>query len=131
MFAAGIMKKKTNQNTVLTRKELKDLRVLARFTSVYCKVHHAPDRQPLLSDIPDVAALRVEKYPVCTECRDFLLYAIQRRLRCPLDPKPVCKHCPVHCYKPDYRQKVREVMRFSGKHLMLRGRIDLLWHYFF
>jgi hypothetical protein len=37
----------------------------------------------------------------------------------------------VHCYRPDYRQKVREIMRFSGKYLLLRGRLDLLWHYFF
>ena len=131
MSVADNMMQKTGGNKDLTRKELKDLRVLAQFTSVYCRMHHGDDRQPLRSEGPAVAALKVEKYPVCPECRDFLLYAIQRRVCCPLDPKPVCKHCPVHCYKPDYRQKVREIMRFSGRHLMLRGRLDLLWHYFF
>ncbi len=115
----------------LTRKERKDLRVLARFTAVYCKAHHPSEKLPLDSEVPGVASLEVGTYPVCASCRDFLYYAIERRLRCPLEPKPICKHCPVHCYRPDYRQKVREIMRFSGKYLMLRGRLDLLWHYFF
>ena len=115
----------------LTRKEKKELRVLAQFTSVYCKVHHNVERLPLESDVPGVAALKVNKYQVCDSCREFLYYAIERRLHCPLDPKPICKHCHVHCYKPDYRQKVREIMRFSGKYLICRGRFDLLWHYFF
>jgi hypothetical protein len=26
---------------------------------------------------------------------------------------------------------VREIMRFSGKRLICRGRFDLLWHYLF
>ena len=126
------MKSLAAKETELTRKEIKDLRVLAQFTSVYCRVHH-PDQEklPLEQDVSGVSALKVHKYPVCDECREFLYYAIERRLRCPLDPRPICKHCPVHCYKPDYRQKVREVMRFSGKYLMKRGRLDLLWHYFF
>lgn len=115
----------------LTRQERKDLRVLAQFTSVYCKVHHQTARQPLANTVPGVVALNAGKYPVCGDCRDFLYYAIERRLRCPLDPKPICKHCPVHCYKPEFREKVRQIMRFSGKYLMLRGRLDLLWHYFF
>ena len=115
----------------LTRKEKKELRVLAQFTSVYCKVHHNVERLPLASDVAGVAALKVNKYPVCDACREFLYYAIERRLHCTLDPKPICKHCHVHCYKPDYLQKVREIMRFSGKYLIFRGRFDLLWHYFF
>ncbi|NOR49648.1 MAG: hypothetical protein GQ530_01275, partial [Desulfuromonadales bacterium] len=40
-------------------------------------------------------------------------------------------HCPVHCYAPEQREKVREIMRFSGQYLIKRGRLDLLWHYFF
>ena len=121
----------TAENVELTDKERKDLRVLAQFTSVYCKVHHVAEKAALHSDTPAFANLNVDKYTVCDSCREFLSYAIERRLRCPLDPRPVCKHCHVHCYKPDYREKVREIMRFSGKYLMMRGRLDLLWHYFF
>jgi hypothetical protein len=94
--------------------ERKDLRLLTLFTRVYCRDHHMP-----------------QGYPLCPECRDLLRYARQRRQRCPLDPKPVCKKCPVHCYKPVHRQQVRKIMRYSGMTLVKRGRLDLLWHYFF
>jgi len=114
----------------LTPKELKDLKVLAVFTSTYCRQHHKGDRQPLVC-LPGLGRRQAERYSCCTDCRDLLSYAFDRRLRCPLDPKPTCKHCPVHCYRPGHREKVREIMRFSGAYLLKRGRLDLLWHYFF
>lgn len=113
----------------LTRKERKDLKILALFTSVYCSAHHAAVREPLSSLPPDMAKL--QRYRYCAECRDFLQYAIDRRLKCPLTDKPSCKHCQVHCYHPGHREKVRQVMRFSGQALIRRGRLDLLWHYLF
>ncbi len=115
----------------LTRKELKDLKVLLQFTAVYCANRHTSDRTTVITAEPDLQSLPLHKFPVCKECSDFLLYAFERRLHCPLEDKPICKHCTVHCYKPDHREKVREIMRFSGQHLIKRGRFDLLWHYFF
>ncbi len=119
------------QNPQLTSGEIKDLQVLAQFTSVYCRVHHEGEKTSFAADRTRVTGLKLEKYPLCEECSDFLFYAIERRLRCPLEPKPICKHCHVHCYRPGHREKVREIMRFSGKYLIMRGRLDLLWHYFF
>jgi len=122
-----------NAQTVrpLGRKEIKDLLVLIRFTEVYCSAKHAGERECLPGGLDLPAEIDLERYQYCDECAQFLQYAIERRLRCPLDPKPACKHCEVHCYKPAMREKVREVMRFSGPALIKRGRIDLLWHYFF
>ena len=115
----------------LTRKELKDLKVLLQFTAVYCRAKHAEGRAVITADEAGLHGLPLHKYPVCEECREFLLYAFDRRLHCPLEERPVCKHCTVHCYKPGHREKVREIMRFSGQYLIKRGRLDLLWHYFF
>ena len=115
----------------LTPKEIKDLKILALFTAVYCQGHHAGPRQSLIVTEPALRAVLLEKYPVCSDCATFLAYACERRLCCPLDDKPACKHCPVHCYRPAHREKVRDIMRFSGKYLIRRGRLDLLWHYFF
>jgi hypothetical protein len=125
------MKLPDNVTTPLTRRERKDLEVLALFTSVYCRAHQHGSRSPLQATDPGLQALSLHKAPVCPACAEFLAYAFERRLRCPLEEKPACKHCPMHCYKPDYRDKVRDIMRFSGKHLLRRGRLDLLWHYFF
>lgn len=122
-------------NTPLTStpdpKEIKDLRVLAQFTSVYCRVHHEGPRESLVPREDWGADINLSRFQMCASCREFLDYAIERRLRCPLDPKPTCKHCHIHCYRPGHREQVLEIMRFSGKYLMKRGRLDLLWHYFF
>ncbi len=108
-------------------KETKDLRVLALFTSVYCVDHHKADEPVALElGLPGTAG-----YRYCVTCADFLRYAIKRRQCCPLEPRPTCKNCHVHCYSEGHREKVREIMRYSGKALIMRGRLDLLWHYFF
>lgn len=125
------MKQQTTPTQALTPREVKDLKILALFTSVYCRVHHAETQSALVVDDPELNRLPLHKYPVCADCAGFLGYAFERRLRCPLEEKPTCKHCPVHCYKPGHREKVREIMRFSGQHLIRRGRLDLLWHYLF
>jgi len=125
--------KNTSNKTVhpLTHKEIKDLKVLLQFTAVYCREKHDDDRSVIATDESELQRLPLQKYPVCHECCEFLLYAFERRLRCPLEERPVCKHCHVHCYEPRQREKVREIMRFSGQYLIKRGRLDLLWHYFF
>ena len=115
----------------LTRREIKDLKILAHFTATWCRARHQEPRAPLRPEGPEQELLGLHRFPLCTCCRDFLAYAMARRLHCPLDPKPSCKHCPVHCYRPGHREQVREIMRFSGRRLLLRGRLDLLWHYFF
>ena len=46
------------------------------------------------------------------------------------DPKPMCKKCETQCYHGEYRAKIREVMKFSGMHLIKHGRVDMLYHYF-
>ena len=120
-----------NRSNDLDRMETKDLKVLALFTSVYCREHHGGVKLPLDAVALGMAGASLSRYRVCEECREFLAYAIERRLRCPLDPKPTCKHCQIHCFRSGHRDKVREIMRFSGKHLMRRGRLDLLWRYFF
>lgn len=119
------------QQPGLTRRESKDLNVLALFAAVYCRSHHFGERTPLVPPGPEYAPLQLVRYPLCADCRKFLAYAFSRRRHCPLDPKPACKNCPVHCYRSDYREQVRRIMRFSGRHLLLRGRLDLLWHYLF
>lgn len=110
-----------------TDKETKDLRLLALFTRVYCRDHHADCERTAF----DLGLPKTADYRYCAACADFLRYAIERRQRCPLKPKPSCKHCEVHCYRPGHREKVREIMRYSGKALIRRGRLDLLWHYLF
>lgn len=115
----------------MTRKEIKDLGILIQFTAVFCKVHHKGPKQNLKVDDPALQEVPLRRDPLCGECQEFLLYALQRRIACPLEDRPSCKHCHIHCYRPGHRDKVRQIMRFSGQYLIRRGRLDLLWHYLF
>jgi hypothetical protein len=121
----------TNLPGELTRKELKDLRVLACFIECWCGAQHDATLRAGIAGDAALAPLAFNDVRLCPECRGLLDYAIARRRGCPLDPKPACKDCPIHCYKPVHRAEIRKIMRFSGRHLILRGRLDLLWHYFF
>ena len=91
----------------------KNLFILKKFIHVYCRGHHGRRGREL-----------------CVECLDLLNYARTRVEKCPYDPKPKCKECPTHCYKPDYRQRMKAVMRYSGMYYVKRGRIDWLIRYF-
>lgn len=113
-----------------TREQIIDIKVLVKFTLVYCRAKHSGNKA--LADIPSSLQATFRKgVHLCPDCAAFLAYALMKRSKCPLDPKPSCKHCPIHCYSKEYRAKVREIMAFSGRRMLLRGRLDYLWHYFF
>ncbi|HZV82152.1 MAG TPA: nitrous oxide-stimulated promoter family protein [Geobacteraceae bacterium] len=115
----------------LTAQQLKDLRILARFIQVYCHAKHHRQNSGELA-LPQELQPRLSRHTtICPECAELLEHGIRKRHLCPLDPKPACKNCHIHCYGPAYRQKIREIMSFSGRKLLLRGRVDYLWHYFF
>lgn len=43
-----------------------------------------------------------------------------RRSKCPYsDDKPFYSNCKIHCYKPEMREKIRRVMRYSGPRIVL------------
>ena len=63
---------------------------------------------------------KVHHNDLCGECQALLVYAHQRLDACKFgEEKPSCKKCPVHCYKPDMREKIRRVMRFAGPRMIL------------
>lgn len=35
-----------------------------------------------------------------------------------METKTFCSNCRVHCYKPAMREKIRQVMRFSGPRML-------------
>jgi hypothetical protein len=69
---------------------------------IYCKAHHNTHDG------------------LCPECTEFRAYAFVRLEKCPFqEKKSTCGKCLVHCYRPDMKQKVKKVMRYSGPRMML------------
>ena len=108
----------------------RDLRTLTRFIQIYCHGHHYHQAPAVLRgmDLQKIAGKPVELCPPCTK---LLQHALVKRTHCQRNPKPQCKDCPSHCYAPNYRQQIREVMRFSGMKLLFSGRLDYLFHLLF
>ncbi|MBW2561710.1 MAG: nitrous oxide-stimulated promoter family protein [Deltaproteobacteria bacterium] len=70
------------------------------------------------------------KEGLCPECRELLAYVTGRLERCPLqENKPKCSKCPVHCYKPAMREKIRAVMKYAGPRMLYRHPILAGRHY--
>ncbi|HEY6873378.1 MAG TPA: nitrous oxide-stimulated promoter family protein [Geobacteraceae bacterium] len=113
----------------LTNAQQRDLKVLANFIRVYCAARH---RNQAAATLPGELAETFRKgISLCPDCQGLLTYALTKRRNCPLDPKPSCKECHIHCYSKEYRTRIREIMAFSGRRMIMRGRLDYLWHYLF
>ena len=111
----------------ITKQQKKDIKLIGKFVEVYCDGKHRGAEHSSI-----VLPAGLGEHSLCPECASFLGYAITRRLKCPLEAeKPSCKHCRTHCYAKPQLAKVKEIMAYSGRTLMLRGRLDYIWHYFF
>lgn len=66
---------------------------------------------------------------LCEECAQLNEYARLRSDKCPfMETKTFCSNCKVHCYKPDMREKIREVVRFSGPRMIFRHPVAAVRH---
>jgi len=98
-----------------------------------------PNTGPVIAKEKDVVLKMIRLYcekkhgstkdNLCLDCLDLLEYSHHRLNHCQYgDEKPTCRKCETHCYKPEMRQKIKDVMRFSGPRLALRAPIDWIKH---
>lgn len=73
--------------------------------------------------------LKEKNAVLCPECEELLRYAHARLDRCPFGQKKTsCKHCSVHCYKPAMRERMQQVMRFSGPRMLIYAPWEAIKH---
>lgn len=69
------------------------------------------------------------KQGLCPECAALDEYARMRSDKCPfMETKTFCSNCKVHCYKSEMREKIRNVMRFSGPRMLFVHPIMAIRH---
>ena len=79
--------------------------------ALYCRAHHEAGAEP------------------CDTCRALIVYAHKRLEACPFQQdKPTCGHCRVHCYKPEARGAIQEIMRYAGPRMLWRHPLLALRH---
>lgn len=93
----------------------RETRTVRLMIGIYCRRHH--------SSRPRSAA------GVCPECEALAEYASARLARCPFgDRKTVCRDCRVHCYRPDMRERIRQVMRYAGPRMIFHHPLAAIRH---
>lgn len=96
----------------IEKKRKKEQYVVEQMIHLYCQRHHHSDKKEM-----------------CPECQALSDYAKYRSEKCPfMEKKTFCANCKVHCYKPEMREKIRKVMRYSGPRMILYHPILAVWH---
>ena len=86
---------------------------------LYCQKQHKTLRK----------ASGLKKMDLCPECAKLEEYARMRSDQCPfMETKTFCSNCKVHCYKPDMRERIRVVMRFSGPRMLFVHPVAAIRH---
>lgn len=66
---------------------------------------------------------------LCPSCEELLEYAHARLTHCPFGKaKPTCRLCPIHCYKREMKERMRQVMRYAGPRMLLYHPLIALRH---
>jgi uncharacterized Fe-S cluster-containing protein len=92
-------------------KREREKKTVSLMIGLYCKKNHG------------------KRTGLCPECAALNEYARLRSDKCPfMETKTFCSNCKVHCYKPEMREKIKEIMRFSGPRMIFYHPIMAIRH---
>jgi len=99
-----------SKRSIETKRE-REKRVVGDMIRIYCRKKHKT------------------KSSLCAECIKLYEYAKMRSDKCPyMETKTFCSNCKTHCYIPEMRGKIREVMRFSGPRMIFYHPLVAIRH---
>lgn len=102
------------QLTNPSRRMAREARTIEAMIQIYCHDKHGTAGAAL-----------------CESCQGLLSYAGLRLEKCPYqENKTTCVKCPTHCYKPDRREAVRQVMRYAGPKMLWQHPYLAIMHLF-
>jgi hypothetical protein len=104
------------KDTKIKNKQLKkwekETRLIPVMIKKYCKGVHKTKRGEL-----------------CENCKALTDYALFRLEKCPFKVnKQFCSFCKIHCYKPEYREEIKKVMKYSGPRMLCSHPIFAISH---
>jgi hypothetical protein len=90
----------------------KEKKTIGIMIQIFCDAHHGSDSKLL-----------------CPKCTELLDYAVNRLDNCPYGQnKGACSKCKIHCYKPDMRKQITQVMRYSGPKMITKHPLLAIEH---
>ena len=107
----------------------REKRIVVEMIALFCRANHdhADGRVPRVrtrgGDVDGVIDT------LCPSCAELARYACERSDRCPYqDTKTFCVNCSTHCYRPAMRERILEVMRYSGPRMARHRPVAALRH---
>ena len=109
-----MVQKRNNKMNKIEKKRQKEQYVVEEMIRLHCRKKHPKEER--------------QEGQMCPECQRLSDYAKQRSQKCPfMEEKTFCANCKVHCYKPEMREQIRQVMRFSGPRMLLYHPVLAIW----
>ena len=109
----------------IEKKRLKEQETVELMIRLYCKGNH----KDVLKDRENK---KVSENQLCEECLELLEYSKNRSEKCPfMENKTFCNNCKVHCYSPYMREKIKDVMRYSGPRMIFHHPVMALQHVYY
>lgn len=66
---------------------------------------------------------------LCSDCSSLLEFAFRKLDKCPFgNEKPTCLECSIHCFRKEQKEKIREIMRYSGPRMLTRHPYFAIMH---
>ena len=128
---------KTPEKKTAGKRE-REKQVMELMIRLYCRKNHGEQRRKELyssgsavsSDLEQMGEDSTQrKNALCSECRALRDYAMLRIEKCPfMETKTFCSNCKVHCYKPEMKEKIRRVMRYSGWRMLFVDPVQAIRH---
>ena len=108
------------ESAAVAARRAREKRTISQMIALYCAGNHADSERV-------IAAHCGER--VCEKCAAIDAYAVLRTDRCrKMGEKTSCEQCENHCYRAAEREKIREIMRYSGPRMMTKHPIAAVRH---
>lgn len=93
-------------------------------------MNHIEEEKKVVEQMIRLYCRKKEGNPqLCEKCRELLAYAMSRLDHCKFgENKPTCRKCPVHCYCPDMKMRIKIVMRWSGPRMIFYHPVSAIKH---
>lgn len=104
----------------VAKRRAREAQTVSQMIALYCACHHAKEVRCTQGHCGE---------PLCDECAKLDAYAVLRTQRCrKMDVKTSCDECENHCYRPEERARIREVMRYAGPRMITKHPVAALRH---
>lgn len=96
-------------------KRSKEKEIMSLMIKIYCKGHKH----------------KTDGFEYCPSCKELLNYALERTEKCyRMAEKTFCSKCPTPCYKAEYQEKIKVVMKYSGPRMLFHDPVLAFKHMF-